>query len=66
MAEDGNEGYRKTQRFPVIEGRYLTTEITEGAENTEISTFSLRPSSALKKTLSIKFFLISPKKQSTI
>jgi len=38
--------YRKTQKIPVIESRYLTTEITEGTEDTEISMFSLRLPSA--------------------
>ena len=50
--------YRKTQRFTVIDGYYLTTEITEITEDTEILMFYLRLISADSaiSALKIHFF----------
>jgi len=46
--------HRKTQRRPAIESTYLTTEITEFAEDTEISVFYLRLSSAVSAISALK------------
>jgi len=59
--------HRKTKKIPFIEGLHLTTEITESTEDTEISMFFLRPSSAksalsaLKKTRKKYAYSIKPK-----